>query len=141
MSEIIIRADDYIGAILHRGQWGFYHTMLSMWVLEYAKWEDYTPQSETDWRYGIIYVDENNADDYIKELVDCYLTLEQIPYVKKSPDGKQEPLSFVVDFDKQIFVNGWYDMLPMHTYVPDHWTKLRDSAYEYIPKQYVKLWQ
>jgi len=141
VSKIIIPVDDYIGGVLHDGQWGFYHAMLSMWVLDYAKWEDYTPQEKSNWRYGIIYVDENNVDDYIKELAKGQLTPEQIPYVKKSPTSRQEPLSFVVDFDNQVFVNGWYDMLPMHTYVPDHWTKHRDNVYDYIPKQYVKLWQ
>lgn len=82
------------------------------WVLDYKEYDGdpNEPQDETDWRYGIMQVDEKNAQAYCNALSNNELTSEQIPFVTKEIGGTQEPLSFVVNFDEKIFINGWYDI-------------------------------
>lgn len=138
--KILIEPDQYIGAVKYKNVWRLYYALLDMWVLRYEDYDGPYQPKESEWRYGIVNVDENNAGEYIETLSPNEISPEEIPYTYRSNNEAQEPLSFVINFDSFVFVNGWNDMLPVHTWAPSHWSRWRDSPYKYIPEKYRKLW-
>lgn len=141
--KIVISIDDYIGAVRLKSKWRFFYNMLSMWILDYASYRvGYDPSDPKykGWRKGLLRVDETNAEEYCEAMKSQEILPNQVPHVVKDTFPRQEPLTFVVNFDERLFVNGWHDNIPIHEYVPKGWTALEEDPYEYVPPEIRVLW-
>jgi hypothetical protein len=138
--KTVIDFDEYIGAVKLNSQWRFFYDILSMWILDYASYHpDYNPTPQ-GWRANLLKVDEANAKEYCEALANHELFPEQIPWVEKESFSDQEGLTFVVNFDEKVFVNGWRDNIAIHEYAPQGWTAFEDDPYEHIPPEFRSLW-
>jgi hypothetical protein len=138
--EIVVDTDEYIGAVKLNSEWRCFYDMLSMWILDYASYHpEYNP-TPGGWRAGLLQVDETNAQAFCNALADREILLEHIPRTVKRTSTGQQPLTFVINFDEKIFVNGWQDNIAIHEYAPQGWTAVEDDPYQYIPPELKALW-
>lgn len=139
--QVVIDFDEYIGAVRLSGQWHFYHLILSEWIMDYASYHpDYKPKPG-GWRDNLLYVDENNAEEYLEYFHSREIDSSQIPFTRQDTFTTQPPLTFVIHFDDRVFVNGWFDMIAVHKYTPKHWQAVEDSPYKYVPEAIRALWK
>ena len=136
---IYIHPDDFVGAVKLNNNWRIFYADLSEWILSYESYG--APEEDlSQWRGGLINVDENNAEEFCNFLAKHEIRLDDISKLRSQGMEQQEPLTFVVNFDGKLFVNGWRDMLPIHTWIPKHWDSKRDLPYSYIPPSLAELW-
>jgi hypothetical protein len=141
---IIIPMDQEIAAVKFKGKWRFFHDDDWMFILNYRA---YRPSSDeeiesSDFRRNTWLVDENNAEEWMSQLVG-ELTPEQIPYaVNEHYRGEQARLVFVIDFDRKLWVGcGWsMDQSALEDYQPEGWTAKHDYVFLYVPEEVANLW-
>jgi hypothetical protein len=139
INQIIADPDDYMGAIKIDSEWQFFYEMLSMWILDYKAYDpEYVPKSG-GWRENILKVDRDNAKEYCQAMKTKEIPVPLIPNTMSSW-GRQLRLTFVVNFDERLFINGWHDNIAIHEYVPDGWKGIEDDPYSYIPQELKTLW-
>jgi hypothetical protein len=139
--NIVIGSDNYIGAVKFNGNWRLFHQPLSMWILDYSSYDDEYAPKQGEWRENLMRVDESNAQDYIQYIAKNELLPDQIPYVVKGKFPGQALLTFVVNFDERLFVNGWHDNIAIDEYVPSSWTSIEDEPLDYVPSEISALWE
>ncbi|MBL8164163.1 MAG: hypothetical protein JNJ61_19405 [Anaerolineae bacterium] len=141
MNEITsIYSEHYIGAVRFHGDWRVFHELLSMWILDYRSYDDTFAPKEGEWRYNLMIVDQNNAEAYIESMAKNEILVTQIPHIRLGDFPGQAQLTFVVNFDEKLFINGWHDNIPIHEYVPQDWTGIEATPYDYIPSDLRLLW-
>ncbi|MBL8160968.1 MAG: hypothetical protein JNJ61_03215 [Anaerolineae bacterium] len=141
MSESFpIYDEHFIGAVKLHGEWRFFHHLLIAWILNYRDYDDTYIPTESDWRYELMKVDEKNAEAYVLFMAKNELPIAQIPFVRLGDFPMQAPLTFVVNFDERLFVNGWHDNIPIHEYIPQGWRGIEDNPYDHIPSDLSLLW-
>jgi hypothetical protein len=141
--KIIIDLDEYIGAVKLNGKWRFFHEMMSVWILDYKSYDpQYDPfgPKSNGWRKNLLVVDTDNAEAFCEVMRDKELLPEQIPQ-SFTEFGSRKKLSFVVNFDEKIYINGWGDNIALHDYVPTGWQSIEDDPYEYVPPEIRALWK
>jgi hypothetical protein len=138
MNQILVDADEYLGAVKIDSKWRIFHDVLGMWILDYSAYDDYVPKLG-GWREGIMKVDQNNAAQYCRAMEAKEIPPQLIPDAI-SVLGGQMPLTFVVNFDDRFFVNGWHDNIAIHEYVPDGWKGISDNPYKHIPQELKARW-
>jgi hypothetical protein len=136
---LYINPDFYVGAVKLHGVWRIFYGTLSEWILNY---EDYAaPEEDLEgWRNGLLNVDENNGEEFCKYMAANEVPLSDVGLLRGEGTEKQEPLTFVVNFDDKLFINGWMDMLPIHKWAPSHWERKKTSPYSYVPDTIRSLW-
>ena len=137
-----LRDSDYdLAAIKFRGHWRFFYDTESMFLLDFTKFDDSHKPSPGDWRYGILIVTEDNAEQWMNELAG-ELTLDQLPYTYWEGTSDQIKLTFVIDFDNKLWIgHGWQmDQSALHDYQPDGWTTGEDNVYDWLPPEIRKVW-
>ncbi len=134
-NPILVPADEYVGAVKFGGIWRYFYNMLSMWILDYARYDpEYDPADarSSGWRESLLVVDTHNATDYIGAL-----SVQEIPKedlaTTESEFGGAVHITFVVNFDEKLFVNGWHDNIPIHEYVPVGWHSMEGDPHRYLP--------
>jgi hypothetical protein len=145
MSEkIAIPGNDYIGAIKLNSKWRFFYEYLAMWILDHEAYSGPPPSSPDAWRFGLWQVNATNAAQYCESMKERELTANQIPHIfyEEFPPYPQRraELTFVVNFDEQIFINGWKDNIMIHEYAPSGWKAIEDNPYDYVPQEIRALW-
>jgi len=108
--------------------------------LDYVAYDD---EVDNKWRGGLPKVDHTNAQEFIQYLQSQSKEISsiQIPETENlSFPGQQALLTFVVNFDEQIFVNGWHDNIAIEEYAPENWTAIEDDPYQYVPTTVRGLW-
>jgi hypothetical protein len=146
--KIVISGSNYLGAVKLKSEWQVFHAVLYMWILDYAAYNpSYDPAtSKYHWRQNLLRVSESNASEYCRAMTvipmgDVTNVIQEI----QQRDGEikyfQPPLTFVVNFDECLFINGWWELIiPFHKLIPDSWKGLEDSPYKYVPDHLRKLW-
>jgi hypothetical protein len=137
--QILVDLDEYVGAVKVDGEWRFFHDVLSMWILNYPAYDSGYIPKPGDWREKILKVGKDNAKQYCEALAAKEIPAHLIPNTISVLDG-QMPLTFVVNFDERLFINGWHDNIPIHEYAPDGWKAMEDDPYSYIPQALKALW-
>lgn len=144
MNVYDVDPDDLIGAVKFNNRWRFYAGLVGEWILDYYL---YDPEYKFDdledgspvFRNNLFFVDEHNADEFCKAMNPYLLSTEEVYELLKKRGAANFPLYVVVNFDEQIYVNG-YSELPMHEYVPATWKSVEDSPYKYVPADIAHLW-
>ncbi len=133
---------DYIGAVRLQGRWRIYYSVLGMWILDYKQYRpSYDPESATGWRSNLLTIDASNADQYCQTMNELSVeAFRQTVYKLRGEEDKlihfKPRIVFVVDFDKKLFVNGWWESaIPFHKLLPEGWQGIEDDVYKYIPSE------
>ena len=84
-------------------------------------------------------MDVFNANRYCDAMADRELRLHQIPQAV-SESGNKKQLVFVINFDDQIFVNGWHDNIEIEDYAPRDWIRIEGNPLDYVPPEIRQLW-
>jgi hypothetical protein len=135
-NHIIIPADEYVGVVVKGGVRRYFFNILSMWILDYASYyPDYDPLDPRfgggEWRKGLLRVNSDNADAYIDALSNQEIPNNMLDAIT-SEYGGGVTITFIVNFDEKLFVNGWHDNIPLHEYVPSGWRGVEDDPYLYL---------
>jgi hypothetical protein len=139
--KITINSDHYVGAVRYNGNWHFFHAPLSMWILDFASYDEEYEPKPGGWRENLLRVDEGNAQRYIDEMHKNELQASQISFTFKAGFPNRAQLTFVVDFDDRKFINGWHDNIAIEEYAPKGWMAEEDDPYEYVPENIKTLWE
>ena len=134
--KIYISWDDALAAVKFKGSWRFFFDMEVMFLLDYSSYDHtYSPLPGQS-RYGTLVVDETNAAKWMESL-SGELTLEQLPNTYWQDTEARVLPTFVIDFDKKLWVGGGWkmDQSPLHEYQPQDWTALEGNVMEYVPDE------
>lgn len=142
---ITIDADEYLGAIKLKGKWYVFYELRGMWVLNHRTYHpSFQSEQYPDWRPGLLVVNRENADEFINHLreQEKELSIEELPRVRTAGfEGLGLPeLTFVIDFDEQLFVSAFPENLAIHEHVPEGWKGIEDAPLEYVPPELKKIW-
>lgn len=135
MSEkIFIDWEEALAAVKFQGQWQFFHAWEPMFILDYTAYDDEYVPSLGGFRYGTMIVDKDNAEQWMNSLGEK-LSLEQACHVYWENTEKRVRLTFVIDFDKKLWVgSGWkMDQSPFTEYQPQGWIAIEDNVLNYLP--------
>lgn len=117
-----------------------FYDMDYMFLLDYKSYDPtYTPKLGEP-RHDTLIVDENNIELWFESL-SGELSAEEIPYAKWE-DGSQVKLTFVIDFDRKLWVGfrWWNDQSALHDYQPRDWIAIEDNVFRYLPPDIVSRW-
>jgi len=144
MSEKIFVTDwdESLAAVKFKGHWRFFHDVETAFLLNYSAYDDrYTPKPG-GYRYGTLVVDKNNADEWMKSLAH-EVSLEQLPHLYWQDSEERVRLTFVIDFDKKLWVGSMWkmDQSPLTDYQPQGWTAIEDDVKKYLPSELVRYFE
>jgi hypothetical protein len=129
--------DNYIlGCVRYHGEYGLYLMPLAWWILNYAKYDpSFNPTEEnSDFRKNILNVSDGEIDNFIQAIQEDRINLDDLMHaLSASPENMN--LSFFIDFDEKLFINGYFDNVEPEEYLPDdHWTGKLGYPIEYLPE-------
>lgn len=127
--------NDYLfGFINYGNEINFYLMPVAFWILNYHK---YDPTFDSQkWNYifrnNILNVTKDRTQDYLESIQEDKVDIEEMSrYI--SAKNQMIELNFFVDFDKRLFVNGFFD-IAVEDYLPDaEWKGLFDSPENFLP--------
>lgn len=138
--SLTIDGYESIAAIRLKGSWRFFHDQDYMFLLDYSSYEpDYDPKSG-EARYGTMIVDDSNIEQWMQSLAG-ELTAEQVPNARWE-NGVQVKLTFVIDFDNQLWVGIHWDndQTLLNDFQPSGWLAIEDDVFKYVPPEVSSLW-
>jgi hypothetical protein len=146
--------DERLGLVIIEGNQRFFLEHDAWWILDYQRYSPSIIDSETrttDFRNGILLVDENNAEKFLEVMKDSEvlakdvrrLILEARELMETDEDEEEFVLMFLIDFDKKLYVNGFFDFLvqPYEEFVPKGWTGILDNPLKYVSDDIKSLWE
>lgn len=134
--------------VRNQGEFRWYRSPPDFWVLSYPKWEKMFTDTgydvldgTSDSRFGILVVDETNADVFLSKMAGYEVNLGELkreleslfPIAESWWDVEDLFPGLYIDFDNTNLA-GFYDQSspPFEKFVPDHWSsKYIDFCIEY----------
>lgn len=134
--------DDLIGAVRYENRWRFFGGTTAEWILDYARYDPGFDSSRSDFvfRGGLLVVSPQDAAQFCAAMAPYELSLSDVERLVALEGPANWPLSIVVDFDAQTYVNGFYD-LPLHEYVPEGWNSYEGDPLNYVPHDIAGIWR
>ena len=124
-----------LGAIKFKDDLSFYLMPLAWWFLNYEK---YDPQiiNDKDFRNGVYNVPNDEVDRFLASIAEDKVVLSEVAEAAKDVSRDFLKFAFFIDFDKNLFVNGYFEHVEPHEYLPDEtWTGKEDFAIYYLPTE------
>jgi hypothetical protein len=112
---------------------------IGWWNLNYLKYDpDYNPSNwDHVFRDGIYKVSDDNIEGYIKSIEGDKLELDFLEAEINDEVREDIGVSFFIDFDKKIYVNGVFEV-ELEKYLPDdNWKGISDDPISFLP-EYLK---
>ena len=133
--------DEYLGAVKVEGNWHFLADFVGEWILNYPAYDpDYDP---SQWKYkfrnGLLVVDETNAKEFLETMREKELSFESVKKLVAEKGKDKIPLTYVIDFDECIFVDGNSER-DIAEYVPRNWKGIEDFPLNYVPDEIKAVW-
>ena len=126
-----VHENQIIGAVRLNSEWRFYSGATGEWIMDYKSYDpSYDPEKwPNTFRNGILEVDVHNASEFCTAMKEYELTLDDV--VETMREDKDLSLSILMDFDRKLYVNGYYDML-LEEYVPMGWVGISDDPTKFL---------
>lgn len=126
-----------LGCIRYKEAYNIYLMPIAWWILNYKKYDPgYNPQDWQDvYRDNILNVSKDVVDDFIRSIEVDKVDFTEFSMAIRDIPLKYKRLYFFIDFDNNLFVNGYYDNIEMEEYLPDEeWEGKVDDPRNYLPK-------
>jgi hypothetical protein len=146
--------DEQLGLVIYQNKSMFFSEDDSWWILDYASYSPSISESENRQKYfrnGMLLVDETNAEEFLEVMKESEmlpeevrrLVLESRELMKTDEDEDDFLLIFLVDFDKKLYVSGYFDfhVRPYEEFVPKGWTGILDNPVKYVGDDIKSLWE
>lgn len=142
MNNKDLQQDELLGAVRLESKWHYFAGTIAEWILDYASYDPgYDP---TQWTYvyrdNLLRVDETLAKEFCTAMKDHEFLPNDIRQLVGEKGADKVPLIVVIDFDNQVFVNGFYD-IALEDYAPKWWNKIFGNPYDYVPPEVKSLWE
>jgi hypothetical protein len=136
-----IQPYELLGAVCHRQHWRFYSGTIAEWILDYRAYDPaYDPSAwPTPFRNNLLTVSPDDAAAFQESMAPQEQSLDEVRALVQHRGTEAVPLSVVVDFDRRLFVNGYYD-LAIEAYVPPGWQAVFDDPLQYLPEPLRTIW-
>lgn len=127
--------DDLIGGVLIASKWRFYAGTVAEWILDYPRYDPSAVNHESfsQFRNGLAVVTNSNKHEYCYAMGPYELSLSDIDLLANSNVEYGCELSVIVDFDNNIYINGFSE-IPMHQFVPMGWRGYEGDPLSYLPE-------
>jgi len=139
--RIYIDWDESLAAVKFKGHWRFFCDIETMFLLDYTAYDgDYIP-TPFSYRYGILVVDEHNAEQWMSAL-DVEVTPKQLANTYWRGSSNRVQLTFVINFDEKLWVGQMWkmDQSPLADYQPQDWLAEKDEVQKYLPLEIRGYW-
>ena len=134
-----VDVDDLIGAVRVDGVWRFYATDLAHWILDYKR---YDPSAEAaGYRGRALVADVGARYAYLEVMSEFELDAADLASGIQKDGSLGWRLEIVVDFDERLYVNGWFDNIALHEYVPAGWKGIQNFPLDFVPDQIADMWR
>lgn len=136
----IIDAEDFVGAVKINTIWRIFFLDRFLWILDLKKYlPPDIPIDEESIRKKFPIVDSYDAGQYFNSLKDYEIKLEEVSSIKVFV-SENEPLAtlhitYLVNFDDKLFVDGYEDYITICQYVPSEWHGITDNPLNYLPSE------
>jgi hypothetical protein len=142
--EHLLTAHLLLGAVNLRGQWRLFAGSVGEWTLDYPAcdpgWEP-SENERLEFRSGLLVVDVHNADEFCAAMQPYEVTTKTLVGWMQRVGQAAIPLTFVVDFDRRLFVHGYDEPIePRGQYIPPSWTGIVDDPLDHVPAEIKDLW-
>jgi hypothetical protein len=135
------------GVTRYKSEWYLSSAPIPTWILDYLAYNPelslrVDPNAATVAKNNLLIVDENNAEEFVRE-IRFYKTFPEhirhsLEFGFKSEEDLQ--LSVMIDFDNQVYINN-YPEEPLQGYIPTHWTGYSGSPLECVPEDIRAIWE
>jgi hypothetical protein len=136
-----------IGATRYKSDWYLSSAPIPTWILDYLAYNPelslkIDPNAATVAKNNLLIVDENNAEEFIREIRFYKTFPEHIRHSLEFGFNSEEDLqlSVMIDFDDKVYINN-YPEEPLQGYIPAHWTGYSGSPLEYVPEDIRAIWE
>ncbi len=143
------KLDDWLGAICYQGKYRFFLEHATYWVLDMIACSPSSKENSSYYRNGILVVDEN-PEEFLEAMQESEISLEDLrvlidkqhKIVLADEDDYRGDLhlTFLVDFDKKLYVSMFFDV-GYEEYVPQDWKGIYDDPLKYVPEEIRDIWQ
>lgn len=138
-----VHLDELLGAIFLEGKWRFFAGILGEWILDYNKFDSSFKDraNRKTFRAGIVQLNRINALLYFQALQEREFSMEEVQEMVTKYREDEDPirLDVVIDFDRQVLVNGYFDY-PIEDYAYADWNSYFGDVYGYIPNEISRIW-
>lgn len=127
-----------LGCIRYKGAYTIYLMPIAWWILNYKKYDPgYNPADWKDvYRDNILNVSKDSVYGFIKSIEADRVDIAEFTAAIRDIPVKYIRLNFFIDFDSNLFINGYYDNIELEEYLPDEsWEGKVDDPNNYLPKQ------
>lgn len=110
---------------------------IAWWILNYTKYDPGLGSKglASTFRNGILNVVETEVGNFLKAIESDKITAADFKIAVEVP-VEYKKLSFFVDFDSKLFVNGFYENVEPEAYMPDDdWQGEMGYPIDYLPKE------
>jgi hypothetical protein len=144
--------DEQLGLVIYKSKLRFFLENDAWWILDYASRDPESINEDNSYyRNGMLLVDETNAEESLEVMKESEmlpedvrrLVLESRELMKTDEDEDEFVLMFLVDFDKKLYVSGYFDfhVRPYEEFVPKGWTGILDNPVKYVGDDIKSLWE
>ncbi|GAC1680782.1 MAG: hypothetical protein NVS9B9_31840 [Ktedonobacteraceae bacterium] len=139
--KVFVDWDYSLAAVKSKGKWRFFYDIESMFLLDYTSFEDDYSPVLGDWRYGLLVVTQDNAEQWMAALAG-ELQIDQLAKTYWRDTNNRVPLTFVIDFDQKLWIGQMWkmDQSPLQDYQPKGWLAKEDAVLNYLPPDIRKYW-
>jgi hypothetical protein len=136
-----------IGVVRYKSEWLLSNAPIPTWILNYLAYNPelslrLDPNAANVAKNNLLFVDENNAEEFVKEIRFYETFPSHIRHSIQLGSGSEEDLqlSVAIDFDNQVYINN-YTEEPLQGYIPAHWTSYSGSPLRYVPEDIRAIWE
>ncbi len=130
--EYKIEHDNLFGCIKYKSDYSIYLMPIGWWILNYTA-NDPNHSNNPSYRNNIYNVTDDKIKGFINAIEDNRVSLGDLESVENVP-LELLTLSFFIDFDSKLFINGYYDNVLIEKYMPDStWIGEMGFPLNYIP--------
>lgn len=136
-----LKPNDLIGVTRYNSRWRLFAGTVAEWILDYATYDPgFDPSgSETVFRGNLLTVNEENVDQFHDAMEPYELQPSELELFMQKVGRYNWPLTVVVDFDNQFYVNGFSE-ISLHEYLPPGWKGIEGPPLDFVPAEIRQIW-
>ncbi|MDY0903615.1 hypothetical protein [Pedobacter sp. CFBP9032] len=125
-----------LGCIKYNNEFTLYLMPIAWWILNYVKYDPTIQLNESgfkNFRQGVLNVLDNKIQEYLDAIEEDKISNTEYINIVDNFSSEDSRITFFIDFDSKIYVNGFYD-IEVKEYLPNEsWKGKFDEPMNYIP--------
>lgn len=135
--------DGYVlGVVLYQNTLIMYMAPSAWFVMDYPKYDPSiiaSKERSSDFRDGVLLVDDSTAEAYLKAMQADTISLEELRAEFPGHKDALQPI-FLIDFDGRRYIS-WYFDIDYEEYVPSGWEGVFDNPLNHLPDEVKVIWE